>query len=158
MRNWPYAWALVNDPESPVAGKVDVTVLPKGPAPDGRSSATLGGWSLGINANSSPAEIEASKKLIKFLVSKEQQVYKAVHVSETPPMAEAYNDPRTIEANPLWADILDVFLNAEPRPISPFYAEISYEIQVAVHEVLTQQAEPEEALNNLAENLKSLVE
>jgi len=158
MRNWPYAWSLVNAPESPVAGKVGVTVLPKGPEPDGRNSATLGGWNLGINANSSAAEIEASKKLIKFLVSKEQQVYKAVYVSETPTMAEAYNDPRTIEANPLWADILDVFLNAEPRPISPIYAEISYEIYVAVHEVLTQQITPEEALDNLAKNLKSLVE
>ncbi|POZ93701.1 ABC transporter substrate-binding protein [Petrotoga halophila] len=158
MRNWPYAWPLANAPESPVAGKVDITVLPKGPAPDGRNSATLGGWNLGINANSSPAEVEASKKLIKFLVSKDQQVYKAVNAGQTPTMIEAYNDPRTIEANPFYSDILDVFLNAEPRPISPIYSEISYEIQVAVHEVLTQQAEPEEALDNLAENLKSLVE
>jgi ABC-type glycerol-3-phosphate transport system substrate-binding protein len=158
MRNWPYAWPLVNAPESPVAGKVGITVLPKGPEPDGRNSATLGGWNLGINANSSPAEIEASKKLVKFLVSKEQQVYKAVHAGQTPTLIEAYNDPRTIEANDFYADLLDVFLNAEPRPISPIYAEISYEIQVAVHEVLTQQAEPEEALNNLAENLKAIVE
>ncbi|ABX30776.1 extracellular solute-binding protein family 1 [Petrotoga mobilis SJ95] len=158
MRNWPYAWSLVNAPESPVAGKVGITVLPKGPEPDGRNSATLGGWNLGINANSSAAEVEASKKLIKFLLSKEQQVYKAVYSGQTPTMIEAYNDPRTIEANPFYADLLDVFLNAEPRPISPIYAEISYEIQVAVHEVLTQQAEPEDALNNLAENLKSIVE
>ena len=158
MRNWPYAWPLVNAPESPVAGKADITVLPKGPAPDGRNSATLGGWNLGINANSSAAEVEASKKLIKFLVSKEQQVYKAVNAGQTPTMIGAYNDPRTIEANPFYSDILDVFLNAEPRPISPIYSEISYEIQVAVHEVLTQQAEPEDALDNLAENLKSLVE
>ncbi|MGY4686220.1 ABC transporter substrate-binding protein [Petrotoga sp. DB-2] len=158
MRNWPYAWPLVNAPESPVAGKVGITVLPKGPEPDGRNSATLGGWNLGINANSSPAEIEASKKLVKFLVSKEQQVYKAVHAGQTPTLIEAYNDPRTIEANDFYADLLDVFLNAEPRPISPIYAEISYEIQVAVHEVLTQQAEPEKALNNLAENLKAIVE
>jgi ABC-type glycerol-3-phosphate transport system substrate-binding protein len=92
------------------------------------------------------------------LLSKEQQVYKAVYSGQTPTMIEAYNDPRTIEANPFYADLLDVFLNAEPRPISPIYAEISYEIQVAVHEVLTQQAEPEDALNNLAENLKSIVE
>jgi len=158
MRNWPYAWPLVNAPESPVAGKVGITVLPRGPEPDGRHSATLGGWNLGINANSSPDEVEASKKLIKFLVSKEQQVYKAVNSGQTPTLIEAYNDPRTIEANDFYADLLDVFLNAEPRPISPFYAEISYEIQVAVHEVLTQQAEPEEALDNLAKNLKSIVE
>jgi len=156
MRNWPYAWSLANSPESPVAGKVGITVLPKGPGPDGRNSATLGGWNLGINANSSPAEIEASKKLIKFLTSHEQQVYKAVNAGQTPTMIEAYNDPRTIEANDFYADLLDVFLNAEPRPISPIYNEISYQIQTAVHQVLTQQKDPKQAIDELARNLKSL--
>ena len=157
MRNWPYAWTLANAPESPVAGKVGITVLPKGPGPDGRNSATLGGWNLGINGNSSAAEVEAAKKLIKFLTSHEQQVYKAVNAGQTPTMIEAYNDPRTIEANPFYADILDVFVSAEPRPISPIYNQISYEIQVAVHSVLTQQAQPENAVKSLAQNLRKLV-
>ncbi|PNR95709.1 ABC transporter substrate-binding protein [Petrotoga sp. 9PWA.NaAc.5.4] len=157
MRNWPYAWALVNSPTSPVAGKVGITVLPKGPGPDGRNSATLGGWNLGINANSSAAEVEAAKKLIKFLTSHEQQVYKAVNAGQTPTRIEAYNDPRTIEANPFYVDIFDVFMSAEPRPISPIYNEISYEIQVAVHSVLTQQTQPENAVKSLAQNLRKLV-
>ncbi|HOB16451.1 MAG TPA: ABC transporter substrate-binding protein [Defluviitoga sp.] len=157
MRNWPYAWSLANSPDSPVAGKVGITVLPKGPEPNGRHSATLGGWNLGINKNSSKAEIEAAKKLIKFLTSHEQQVFKAVHAGQTPTRVSAYNDPRTLEANDFYADILDVFLSAEPRPISPIYNEISYEIQVAVHSVLTGQAQPKAAVESLAKNLKGLI-
>ena len=65
MRNWPYAWALVNDPkESKIAGKVGVAPLPAGPA--GRSAATLGGWMLGINKNATAEEKAAAKKLVKF--------------------------------------------------------------------------------------------
>ncbi|RAO99789.1 ABC transporter substrate-binding protein [Petrotoga sp. 9PW.55.5.1] len=158
MRNWPYAWPLANAENSPIKGKVGITVLPKGPGPDGRNSATLGGWNLGINANSSPAEIEASKRLIKFLTSHEQQVYKAVHAGQTPTRVEAYQDPRTIEANDFYADILDVFLNAEPRPASPIYSEISYQIYSTVHQVLVGSLEPKRAIDNLAANLKALTE
>jgi len=48
-------------------------------------------------------------------------------------------------------------LSAEPRPISPIYNEISYEIQVAVHSVLTGQAQPKAAVESLAKNLKGLI-
>ena len=91
------------------------------------------------------------------MTSHEQQVFKAVHAGQTPTRISAYNDPETLEANDFYADILDVFLNAEPRPISPIYNEISYEIRVAVHSVLTGQAEPKAAVESLAENLKGLV-
>ena len=43
MRNWPYAYALGADPKSPVSGKFDVTVLPKGGRPQ-RQERCLPGW------------------------------------------------------------------------------------------------------------------
>jgi trehalose/maltose transport system substrate-binding protein len=42
MRNWPYAYAIGQDPKSPIAGKFDITVLPKG-GDYGRNAACLGG-------------------------------------------------------------------------------------------------------------------
>jgi trehalose/maltose transport system substrate-binding protein len=51
MRNWPYAYALGADPKSAVAGKFEVTVLPKG-GDNGNNAACLGGWQLMISAYS----------------------------------------------------------------------------------------------------------
>ncbi len=51
MRNWPYAYALMQDSASSrVAGRYAVTPMPA--AAGGRPTATLGGAQLAINANS----------------------------------------------------------------------------------------------------------
>ncbi len=47
MRNWPYALALANRPESPVAGKTGIAPLPRGD--QGPPSATLGGSQLAVS-------------------------------------------------------------------------------------------------------------
>jgi trehalose/maltose transport system substrate-binding protein len=51
MRNWPYAYPLGADPKSPISGKFDVTVLPKG-GDNGKNAACLGGWQLMVSAYS----------------------------------------------------------------------------------------------------------
>lgn len=157
MRNWSYAWILANDENSPVQGKIGVTTIPKGPEPDGRSSSTLGGWSLAINGNASDEQIDAAKKLIRFLTSKEQQVYKSINDGTTPARKSAYLDPRTLEVFPFFEEMYEVYLAAEPRPVSPIYTEISYEIQVAVHQVLASNKNPEVALKELSNNLRNLM-
>ena len=149
MRNWSYAWVLANDENSPVKGKIGVTTIPKGPAPYGRSSSTLGGWSLAINANANKDQIEAAKKLIHFLTSKEQQVYKSINDGTTPARKSAYMDPRTLETFPFFEEMFDVYLAAEPRPVSPIYTEISYVIQTSVHNVLALNEDPKKPLITL---------
>jgi trehalose/maltose transport system substrate-binding protein len=63
MRNWPYAYALGNGPQSVIAGKFNVTVLPKGGA-DGKNAACLGGWQLMVSAFSA-----TRPRLISFVTS-----------------------------------------------------------------------------------------
>ena len=46
-RNWPYAWTLHQQPDSPVRGKIDVT-LPPAPVAGQRVS-SLGGWHIGVS-------------------------------------------------------------------------------------------------------------
>ena len=67
MRNWPYAYALGADPKSVIAGKFDITVLPKG-GTDGKNAACLGGWQLMVSAYSKAPD--AAADLVKYLVSR----------------------------------------------------------------------------------------
>lgn len=155
MRNWPYAWALLNSDDSPVKGKVGVAPLPLGPG--GRRAATLGGWNLGINKFSSKEEKEAAKKLIKFLTSYEQQLYKAVHSGQNPTRKAVYNDPKLKEAAPFMVELLSVFVNALPRPRTANYSELSDVIQKYVHAALTRQMTAEQAIKNIARELNFLL-
>jgi trehalose/maltose transport system substrate-binding protein len=81
MRNWPYAYALANAPQSPIAGKFAVTVLPKGGA-QGRHAATLGGWQLMVSKYSKNPEPAAD--LIRYLCSAEVQKKQALGLSNLP--------------------------------------------------------------------------
>lgn len=157
MRNWPYAWTLVNGDSSKIAGKVGVSPLPKGSNPEGRNSATLGGWNLAINGNASKSQIEAAKKLIKFLTSPEQQVVKALGVTQNPTRKAVYNDPRIKEEIPFMVELYDVFINAEPRPVTPVYSEVSREIYTETSNVLRGIKTPEKAVDDLINSLKEIM-
>lgn len=151
MRNWPYAWSLLNGADSPVKGKVGVVPLPAGPS--GKRVATLGGWNLGINKYSSPEEKEAAKKLIKFLTSYHQQLYK-VNSGQNPTRELVYKDSRLKEVAPFMATLFDVFINALPRPRVANYSEVSDIIQRYVHAALTKQMDAKTAIKKLANELR----
>ncbi len=156
MRNWPYAWSLLNDPkESKVAGKVGVAPLPAGPA--GRSAATLGGWMLGINKNATPEEKEAAKKLIKFLTSYDEQLYKAVNAGQNPTREAVYKDAQLKKAAPFMVELYGVFINAEPRPRTAKYSELSDVMQKYIHAALTQQMTAQKAIEEMAKELNKVL-
>lgn len=156
MRNWPYCWPLLNGKNSKVAGKVGVEPLPEGTGfPGVRHSATLGGWQLGINKNSE--HVKAAVKLIEFLVSPQQEAYKAIHSGQNPSRLSVYNNPAVIKANPFYKSLWSVFQNAEPRPKSPIYPQISRIIFTNVNEALTKQLTVDQAIAKMTSQLKSLL-
>jgi len=154
MRNWPYAWALVNSDESPIKGKVGVCPLPAGPS--GKRAATLGGWNLAINKNATPEEIEAAKKLIKFLTSYDQQLFKALNAGQNPTRKAVYQNPELAKKIPFMVKLFDVFINALPRPRTPKYSELSDVIQKYVHAALTRQMPVEKAIKEMAKELERI--
>ncbi|MFN6991291.1 MAG: ABC transporter substrate-binding protein [Fervidobacterium sp.] len=156
MRNWPYAWALLNNPkESKVAGKVGVAPLPAGPG--GKSAATLGGWMLGINKNATPEEKAAAKKLIKFLTGYDEQLYKAINAGQNPTMMDVYKNAELKKAAPFMVELYGMFINAVPRPRTEKYSEISDVIQKYVHAALTQQMTPVKAIEEMAKDLNKVL-
>ncbi len=156
MRNWPYAWPLLNGKDSKVAGKVGVEPLPEGTGfANVRHSATLGGWQLGINKNSE--HVKDAVKLIKFLLSPEQEAYKAIHAGQNPSRLSVYNNPAVIKANPFYKSLWSVFQNAEPRPKSPIYPQISRILFTNVNKALTKQLTVDQAVANITSQLKDLL-
>ncbi|SDC93476.1 ABC transporter substrate-binding protein [Geotoga petraea] len=157
MRNWPYAWPLIQDPSSPTAGKVGIAPLPKGDIEGGRHSATLGGWNLAINGNASSAQLEAAKKFVKFLTSPEQQLKKAIVAGQNPTRESVYQTEELAKEIPFMVDLYDVFINAEPRPVTPIYPEVSRIIWNETYNVINQQKDAEQAVNDLEKQLKELM-
>lgn len=140
MRNWPYAWALMNDPSTSVAGKVGVMPIPKSKK-GGKPSGALGGWFLVVSKYSKHPEISAD--LIKFLTSKAQQKYRA-QFSYLPAFKSLYYEPEVIGKNPFFADLYASLNSAAVRPSLDFgknYSRASSVIYNDVNTILTKATE-----------------
>ena len=153
MRNWPYAWNIFEADDSPVKGKVGVSILP---AFSGhRSSPTLGGWHLGINPYSKHPEM--AERFIEFLTSSEAQKALSLTIGYKPTLKALYKDSDLIRAQPFTASLYDAFEHASPRPVTPFYMMISQVIQPEFSAVLSRIKEPEEALKAAAEQIEHIL-
>lgn len=155
MRNWPYAWALAQGPDSPVRGKVGVAPLPHGP--DGESAATLGGWQLAVSRYS--ANKQAAADLVRYLTSAEEQKRRAMAGSYLPTIEQLYQDQEIVEAAPLVRDMYDALVGAVARPSSVTgerYNQVSAEFFGAVHAALSGRTEPEAAMTRVDRQLERL--
>jgi trehalose/maltose transport system substrate-binding protein len=156
MRNWPYAYALGNEGDSPVKGKFDVTTLPYGEEGD-RSAATLGGWNLAVpNFVKDP---DAAIELVKFLTSPEQQKVRTLIAGNLPTAKALYGDPEIAEKLPIVPRWEKVFENAVPRPSAPTklkYNEASNEFWTAVHNTLSGDGSAADNLAKLEVELTKL--
>lgn len=157
MRNWPYAWSLAQRPDSPIAGKVGVAVLPKGAGAGGRNAATLGGQQLAVSKYSKNPALAA--ELVMYLTSAAAQKDRAIKGSFNPTLGKLYEDADVMAANPFMSQLRDTFANAVPRPATVTagkYNQVSNEFWNAAHEVLSKSAKPEEATARLESRLKQV--
>ena len=158
MRNWPYAFGAMSDTaQSRVAGKFAVSPMPTSGEPGGRSTATLGGGQLAINAyTESP---DAAYKLIAYLTAPEQMLERAQAVGQYPTRPALYDDERlrSALAIPL-GQARRAIESATPRPVTPIYTELSDILQIELHRALVRHAEPREALNTAAARIDVLIE
>ncbi|AEM77975.1 ABC transporter substrate-binding protein [Thermoanaerobacter wiegelii] len=154
MRNWPYAWSLVNGDDSPVKGKVGIAPIPKGK--DGTAGMpVLGGWNLGINKYSKHPE--EAWKFIEFVTSEEGQKITALEAGQLPTIKSLYQDKEVLAKNPYWADFYEVFITARPRPVSPFYPQMSDSMQINFHKALTGEITAQQAIQNVSKDMNDII-
>jgi multiple sugar transport system substrate-binding protein len=154
MRNWPYAYALLQSDDSRVAGRFSIAAVPA--AEGGAPTAALGGAQLAINANSSHPE--AAWAVIEYLTRSEQMLERAKVAGQFPTRPALYDDPDLADALGIPPEqVRPIIERAVPRPVTPVYTQLSEILQVRIHRALTRQQEPREALLDAAREMRELL-
>ncbi|WP_119390848.1 ABC transporter substrate-binding protein [Taklimakanibacter lacteus] len=157
MRNWPYAWALANAPDSPVKGKVGIAVLPQGAGDGARHASALGGQHLAVSKYS--AHPKEAADLVRYLTSAGEQKRRAMKGSFNPTRKSLYDDQELLQALPFLKDFEAVLENAVARPSTVTgakYSRASSEYVRAVHNTLTGKGTAEENLAGLEKQLERI--
>jgi trehalose/maltose transport system substrate-binding protein len=147
MRNWPYAYALGND--SKIKGKFDISTFPGYKGNPG--AGVLGGYNLAISAYSKNPE--GSLAFAQFATDPEQQKLMATEASLPPTVTAVYDDPAVKKAMPFAAELRDAIDQAQPRPVSPVYPQISEAIFNNVYDALQGKTSPDEAASKMNEEI-----
>ena len=153
-RNWPYAWALHQRPNSPVRGRTGIAPLPH--FPSGKSISTLGGWHIGISRFSN--EKPAAWAFVKYVVSHRIQKKLALDLGWNPGRRDVYDDPEVLKKMPHLARLGEVFENAAPRPTRPYYTEVSEVLQRYLNGALAGKLTPAAALEVAQKDAQAIVD
>lgn len=142
MRNWPYAWSLMNEPSTPVAGKIGVMPIPG--SANGKDSGVLGGWFLTVSKYSKNKKIAAD--LVQYLTSYAQHKIRARY-SYSPAFKSLYEDPEVLKYHPIFGLISKVLKCAVARPSVEFgksYPRASAELFSTVNSILSEVSDLEQ--------------
>ena len=125
MRNWPYAYSLMNGQgSSAVSGKFAVAPLP---GKNGPGHSTLGGHSAAINVYSEHKA--TASDFLKFFLEKKSQAFFLSQGSLAPVRADVYDDPELIGQYPYIPTLKTSIENAVTRPVTPFYPAVTRAVQ-----------------------------
>jgi multiple sugar transport system substrate-binding protein len=136
MVNWPYVYAAARgDAES---GAIDASIVDdigwaRYPevTPGQASKPPLGGINLAIGQYTKYPD--QAVELVKCLTSLESSVQYMVDSGNPAAKAAAYDDPKVREGFPM-ADLIRESINdAGPRPVTPYYNDVSTSVQLTWH-------------------------
>jgi len=141
-RNWPYAWSLHQSPGSKVRDKIGLAPLP---APvDGRRVSTLGGWHIGLSRYS--VRKPQALKFIRFVTSYDTQKKIMQRMGWNPGREDLYAAPEILKQAPHYRQLKAVFQHAVPRPLLPYYTQVSAIVQRNLNSVLADRMSAANAL------------
>jgi multiple sugar transport system substrate-binding protein len=152
MRNWPYAYALGKD--SKIADNFDIATFPGFAGKEG--AGVLGGYNLAISAYSKNPE--GSLAFAEFATDPKQQALMATEASLPPTVTETYDDPAVKKAMPFAEELRTAIDQAQPRPVSPVYPQISEAIYNNVYAALQGDMSADEAASKMNEEIQKALE
>ncbi|MBL7259903.1 extracellular solute-binding protein [Paractinoplanes lichenicola] len=159
MVNWPYVWAAfdsaIEEGTLPANFKDDVgwAAYPRVEAGT-ESAAPSGGLGLSVSAFSRRQDLAV--EAIRCLVSAQSQKEFMIKAGNPAALAAIFDDPEIREKFPMADEIRTGLDAATPRPVSPYYGDVTGSIQTAFHppDALSPGTTPREA-NQLLEDVLS---
>ena len=157
MRNVPRMYALASDPaESQIdPEQIGVSALPVADAGN-QSYSNLGGWNFFINAASKNQD--AAWEFIQFMSAPEQQKVRALKGSVIPTRQSLLDDQEILDAVPVIALGKEAIQNTRPRPVSPYYSDMSLRMAKQFNSSLQGNTSPEDAVKTLQDELTKIIE
>jgi len=153
MRNWSYVYPIAQDASaSQIVGKVEVAPLPS--FSGGKSAACLGGYQLGVNANTKNRE--AAIEFLTYMSSPEIQKRLALNFGLAPTRPALFSDAQIKQELPFMSRLESVFVGGTARPVTPQYAKASLALQSGLSKALVS-GEVEQELKACAQELNAIV-
>lgn len=155
MRNWPYAYTLMNtEPASKVKKKFDVVPLPPF---EGRTSASvLGGQNYGISSFSRWPDL--AWEAVLCMSDKSAQKANAISRGNLPTLESLYDDPDVKRAMPYLATSRKSLETGVNRPVSPYYGDITIPIFRAWNDVAADRISPADAVDRMDNSIQLALE
>jgi multiple sugar transport system substrate-binding protein len=156
LRNWPYVYALIGTSDYPKL-ETDQVGVSELPSSDGKpGNGTVGDQPLYISTSSQNPD--AAWKFIEFLSAPEQQKFRAIEGSYLPTRSKLYEDPEIQESVPVVALAKTALQHTLPRPVTPYYSDMSLEMRDQFNASLLGDVSPEDAARTMKENLENLIQ
>ncbi|GAA4061424.1 ABC transporter substrate-binding protein [Actinomadura miaoliensis] len=128
MRNWTYAYQVLNSSGSRVAGRFGVAPLP--------TPSSLGGWNLALSRCS--RHRDTARRFMRFLTGPESQRTLFSQAGVAPTRKALYDDAALRSAYPHLAIMREGIEGARTRPVTPYYDQVSSLIQTHLRRALVE--------------------
>jgi multiple sugar transport system substrate-binding protein len=145
LRNWTYAYPLLNGRDSRVAGKVGVAALP-GPS-------ALGGWNVALSSCSTRRA--TARDFIKFLTSEDSERTFFTQAGFAPGRKALYDDPELQREFPYLRVLRNSIEGSRVRPVTPYYDQVSNAVQGHLQPALTRPRQLDAEFTDLAADLRT---
>ncbi|CAN5856037.1 hypothetical protein BH18ACT11_BH18ACT11_27460 [soil metagenome] len=150
--------ALLASPETSKVRpeQVGISTIPVSEA--GKESFSgLGGWNFLVNA-ASEDKLDEIWTFIEYMSSAESQKTFALESARLPTLKTLYEDDDVLEEVPVAARGKASLENARPRPISPYYSDMSHVMAEYFNEALKGSAPVGQALQGMQGELQNIVD
>jgi multiple sugar transport system substrate-binding protein len=156
MRQWSYVYALLSDPsQSKIKPEqVGITFIPSFSEKE-PGFGCLGDQSLYISTASQNQD--AAWKLVEFIANPAEEKLAAISGGYLPTLKSLYNDKEVLNKVPVMSVAKEPLARNKPRPVSPYYSDLSLRMQAQFNDSLKGTVSPEQAAKTLQSQIAQII-